>query len=102
MFILRSAFWLGVAFLLVKPAHLDLAQSGQSLAAQTISATKSLATAGIDAVPCQSLECAGVKSVAKLSLAAHAANAAGSGETRIAQNTNTVPPLPRPRMARPG
>lgn len=100
MFLLRSVFWLGVAFVLVKPAHMDLGQSGKALAEQTISASKSLATAGIDAVPCHSLECVGLKSATKVVLAAN--SAMPSNAATLAQNDHTAPPLPRPRLARPG
>lgn len=71
MNLLRAAFWLALAFIMVHPAGIDpqsMAQAGQSLGTQTLSAGRGLAQTALKDVPCTSLECTGAKAIASAAL----------------------------------
>lgn len=94
MFLLRSAFWLTVAFLLIAPKDVDLGQRAQDLGSQAVAAGQQVIVSQILSSECSSIECAGSKAV----LAA-VANQIPSVE-QPAQDTSITPvPIPRPRPA---
>lgn len=94
MFLFRSAFWLLAAFLLLKPAQMDLGSAGEAAARATASAGRSAAIAGIEALPCDTVECLGTKFMVR------AAIGPAKGSSQVAPLAH--PPLPRPRIARTG
>ena len=90
MFILRSLFWLSLAFIVIKPqVELDAA----ALADQAMATGSQIARAQIAAVECDNLACAGGQAVLS---AAFAAPAADPVEAEPA-----APAVPLPRR-RPG
>lgn len=94
MFLLRSAFWLTVAFLLIAPKDVDLGQRAQDLGSQAVAAGQQVIVSQILSSECSTIECAGSKAV----LAA-VANQIPSVE-QPAQDTSIIPvPIPRPRPA---
>ena len=104
MKLIKSAFWLGLAFMLVGP-QIDLNQSVSEISENSIAATGSFLSNGINNVPCTSLECLGTKtmlsiSMTKLSNQVHIANQTAQHE--IIPNGANVAPFPRPRLVRKG
>ena len=63
MFLLRSAFWLTVAFILIAPKDVDLGQKAQDMSTQAIAAGQQLIVSQILSAECSTLECAGGKAV---------------------------------------
>lgn len=92
MFLLRSAFWLTVAFIVIAPKNVDLGQKAQDISAQAVSAGQQLIVSQILASDCSSIECVGGKAVM-----AAVVSKLPSVETPM-QNTSITPvPFPRPR-----
>lgn len=92
MFLLRSAFWLTVAFILIAPKDVDLGQRAQELSAQAVAAGQQVVVSQILSSDCSTIECAGGKAV----LAA-VANQLPSVELPMQDNSNNPVPFPRPR-----
>ena len=88
-FILRSVFWLGLAFLVIQPHGLDLPDAAQQLGASAMETSRAAARDGIDQIVCDTLECTGAKFVAQTALAAPAP----------ASDTEHVSDAPRPAPA---
>jgi len=68
MFLLRSAFWLGLALVVIQPHNFDLAGSAGRIGATAMETGRAAALDGLDQVACTTLECAGAKLVAKSAL----------------------------------
>lgn len=92
MFLLRSAFWLTVAFMLIAPKDVDLGQRAQELSAQAVAAGQKVVVSQILSSDCSTIECAGGKAV----LAA-VTTKFPSVELPMQDNSNTPVPFPRPR-----
>ena len=92
MFLLRSAFWLTVAFFLIAPKDVDLGQRAQDMSAQAVAAGQQVIVSQLLSGDCSTIECAGGKAV----LAA-VTNQLPSFETPMQDNSNTPVPFPRPR-----
>lgn len=90
MFLLRSAFWLGLALLVIQPQGVDLAASAGLIGEKAVETGRAAALEGLDQVTCNSLECAGIKLVAKSALAERQP----TGE-RVLDAPYPAPPLPR-------
>ena len=98
MFLLRSAFWLGLAFLVMKPGPVDLADTAETLSASALAAGQQLIVEQIENTECASLQCFGGKAL--LSAALNPAPSAGSP---MQDSPAEAPvPLPRPRPERAG
>ena len=91
MFLLRSAFWLTVAFILIAPKDVDLGQKAQDLSTQAVSAGQQLIVSQILSAECSTLECAGGKAVLA------AVTKLPSVETPMQDHSSTPVPFPRPR-----
>lgn len=81
MFLVRSAFWLTAAFLVIRPG-VDLDATAQALSGQALAAGQQVIAQKILSTECDSLQCAGGKAV----LAA-----------MLAPEPVTAPPVPMPR-----
>jgi len=91
-FILRSVFWLGLAFLVIQPQGMDLPGAAQQLGTSAMETSRAAARDGIDQIICESLECTGAKFVAQTALAAP------SPPTSIVDSVSDAPhPAPAPR-----
>lgn len=91
MFLVRSAFWLTVAFLVIKPG-IDLDKAAGDLSNQAISAGRQMITERIVAQECDSLACVGGKAVIAAAIAESAPPAPATAPV----------PLPRPRPGHAG
>lgn len=99
MFLLRSAFWLGLAFMIIQPASVALtADSAGALGEQAVSAGKQVIAQKVAEARCDTLECVGGK-------AAIAAVLASSKTYTIQSEPQLMPeaiPFPHPRLDRKG
>ncbi len=68
MFLFRSAFWLGLALLIVQPQAFGLLGSAEELGAAAVETGRAAALDGLDQVACASIECAGAKLMAQSAL----------------------------------
>jgi len=92
MFLLRSAFWLTVAFILLAPRDVDLRHEAESLSSRAVTAGQELIVAQILASDCTSLECVGSKAVLA------AVTTKRPSVDRPMQDISITPvPIPRPR-----
>lgn len=91
MFLVRSAFWLTVAFLVIKPG-IDLDKAAGDLSNQALSAGRQMITERIAAEECDSLACVGGKAVIAAAIADSAPPPPAAAPV----------PLPRPRPERAG
>lgn len=92
MFLLRSAFWLTLAFMVMGP-QFDFGAAAGDLSAKAVSAGQQMIVSTVrDAPPCTSLECAGSRAI----LAA-AASSFPSVDTAMQDSSNVLVPVPRPR-----
>ena len=97
MFVLRSAFWLTVMFLIIAPKDFDLGKTASEASRQALEAGQQAVVSQVLATECSSLECAGGKAV----LTVLASNKLPSVE--VPQTASNIPvPLPRPRPGRMG
>jgi hypothetical protein len=101
MFILRSAFWLTAAFILVQPSGATLSRSdiegaAQQLATRSIAAGQSAAKSTLAYIECASLECAGTK----LILGSVLADTSDASSLQSRLNVEHLAPYPHPRLVR--
>ncbi|WP_206524696.1 hypothetical protein [Devosia sp. 1566] len=97
MFLLRSMFWLCLAYMVIKPGA-DLARMGSDLSATAVAAGRQAASHGVAQITCTSLECAGGKALLSGALAASAP--ATPPTLAPAPPIADAVPLPRPRPRR--
>ena len=69
MFLLRSAFWLGLALFIIQPHGMDLAGSAKEIGSKAVETGRTAALSSLDQVTCDNFECAGIKLVARSALA---------------------------------
>ena len=93
-FLLRSAFWLCLAYMVIKPGA-DLAQMGADVSTTALAAGRDVVAAGVEQITCDTLQCLGGKAVLGGALAATAPTAPVVTPP-APQHANAVP-LPRPR-----
>lgn len=94
--VIRSVFWLTVAYLVIRPGA-DLPDAG-AMAAQAMANGSQVVAAQIQAMPCDSLQCAGGKAV----LAATLQQSAATATLKAQVPADKIPPIPRPRPDRAG
>lgn len=92
MFLLRSAFWLAVAFVALAPKDVDLGARANDYSAQALAAGQQVIASQILANDCNTLECVGTKAVVAKVL--HDIPSFGSS---MQDSSNNPVPLPRPR-----
>lgn len=97
MFIVRSAFWLSVAFLVIKP-EADLRDSAEAMANQALASGSQFVADQIDAIECDSIQCFGGKAIVAAALPP--IPPAGT-PIHVTPVTDPVP-YPRPRPDRSG
>jgi len=92
MFLLRSAFWLTLAFIVMAPPHVDLTRRAEVVGQQAVAAGQDIITHQLLTTACDSLECLG----AKAALAAVASELPSAG-TPMQDRSAVAVPLPRKR-----
>ena len=93
MFLLRSAFWLTIGFILVAPRDADLSQVARSLSTDAVAAGQQLIVGELLKTECSTLECAGGKAV----LTSLVAPSSPSAAAPASDAANPLVPIPRPR-----
>jgi len=97
MFLLRSAFWLTLMFLLIAPKEFDLGKVASDASRQAIDAGRQVVVNQALAVECASVQCAG----SQAAIAILAGDAPTSAEGLKPAAIVTIP-MPRPRPDRLG
>jgi hypothetical protein len=87
----RSVFWLTLAYMVIKPG-VDFADA-QALSSQAMAAGQQVIAEQIQAIECDSFQCAGGKAIAAAALQA----SSPVGEPMHVQPTTRTAPVPRPR-----
>ena len=98
MFLLRSAFWLTVAFIALAPHGVDLRGAAGEMSADALAAGQRLIVGQILSADCHTLQCTGGKAI----LTAVAGTASPSVDTTMQDSSNAPVPFPRPRPDRMG
>ena len=99
MFLIKSTFWLGLAFVVIQPQNFDFNEKKQVISSVALEESKKLLVSQIKTTNCQTLQC----SSAKILLLA---------STNDRTPTNALPmqeahsqlnaPIPQPRLKRAG
>lgn len=100
MFIVRSAIWLGLAFVVMQPQDWDVGANAQALSDQAVNASKGAIATHVSKLECSNIQCAGGKALILASSIDQTSSQAVppmQGSPRLSQ-----PPSPRPRLARAG
>lgn len=92
MFILRSAFWLTVAFFMMAPQSVDLGAAAQDFSSQAVTAGQGLIVSQVLAKDCNTVQCLGGKA-----LVAAAITSSPSVDNAMQDSSMPPVPLPRPR-----
>ena len=92
MFLLRSAFWLTAAFLVIQPG-MDVRDSAATLSSEAMARGSAFVAQQINAIECDNLTCIGGKAVVSAALQSNPP-AANPMHTLAADGSV---PLPRPR-----
>lgn len=95
MFLLRSAFWLLAAYMVIKPG---IGFDPNALTGQAMAAGQQIVSEQVDAIQCDSLQCLGGKAV----LAAVLPDLPQVGSTMQDSPMVQDVPYPRPRLDRAG
>lgn len=98
MFVLRSAFWLTVMFLIIAPKDFDVGKTASEASAQALRAGQQAIVSQVLASDCSTLECAG----GKAALSVLAAGSKFPSVDPMQMTSNNPVPLPRPRPDRMG
>ena len=98
MFLVRSAFWLTVAFLVIGPKDVDFGRAAGELSSQAMAAGQQLITQKVLETECSTLECVG----GKAALAAVLPPTNPSADPSMQDSSKNPVPFPRPRPDRMG
>lgn len=94
MFILRSAFWLTLAFVVIRP-EVDVAQTAGALSSEALARGSQFVASQVDAIECNDLTCFGGKAVVSAVLQPAASP---NPPMHVLTGPESIPfPLPRPR-----
>jgi hypothetical protein len=100
MFLVRSAFWLGLAFVVLQPHGLEIGAGAAALfGAKAANAGQEIAAAQVAKLHCDTLECAGGK--AALIASGLTVNPSQASTMQDSPSLKLAP-VPRPRLARAG
>ena len=97
MFIVRSAFWLGVAFVVMAPKGTDFGAAATDLSQQAMAAGQQVIVSQILENDCNTIECLGGKAVVATVL-----TKVPSIDPSMQDSSNSPVPFPRPRPDRMG
>lgn len=92
MFLVRSAFWLTLAFIAIGPKNVDFGAAANDLSAQAVAAGQQLIVSKVLEADCTSIECVGGKAVLAAALPV-----TPSSDPSMQDSSNDPVPFPRPR-----
>lgn len=93
MFLLRSAFWLTVAYLAIGPQSVDFGAAANDLTAHAVATSHRMVTDAILDTECDNVACAGGKAV----VAAALTSITPSSVPSMHETPREPVPFPRPR-----
>ena len=94
MFLLRSVFWLTLAFLVIRPGmDVDMGESAASLSREAMARGSLFVAEQIQSIECTEIQCLGGKALATAALQTNL----HVGVSMHGQPADLVVPLPRPR-----
>jgi hypothetical protein len=93
MFLVRSAFWLTVAFIAIGPKNVDLGAAAGDLSAQAVAAGQQLVVEHVLNADCTTFECMGGKAVVAAALTS---NPSSDASMQDSPSDSSIP-FPRPR-----
>ena len=106
MFLLRSAFWLTIAFVVIAPRNADLGATVSGLTADAMAAGQKAIISQILQSDCTSIECAGGKGILQIlgnkSVLLPPGTKSPSVDSPMQDASSLPVPLPRPRPDRMG
>ena len=97
MFLVRSAFWLTVAFIAIGPKNVDLGATANELSAQALAAGQQMIVGQVLKSDCKTIECVGGKAILGAALPINP-----SADTSMQDSSIDPVPFPRPRPDRMG
>ena len=97
MFLLRSVFWLTLAFLVIRPGA-DVGEAATNFSGEAMARGSQFVAAQIDAIECSEIQCLGGKAVAAAALRSTQL----AGAPMHAMPAFNAVPMPRPRPDRAG
>jgi len=97
MFLVRSAFWLGLAFVIIQPQGMDFGAKASAIGSSVTRSGQEAFVQHLDSLDCNSLKCAGGKAVL---LASGNRNNSSQASTMQDSQSLTLAPVPRPRPDR--
>ena len=92
MFLLRSAFWLTVAFVVIAPKDVDLGARATDVSSQAMAAGQRAIVSHILESECTTVECIGTKAIVAAVLPD-----IPSADSSMQDSSNDPVPFPRPR-----
>ncbi len=63
MFLLKSTFWLGMAFIVIKPVGFDMNSANEAVSQAALNASSKIIINQITSTPCNDLQCSGGKAL---------------------------------------
>lgn len=97
MFLIRSAFWLTLAFLVIRPG-VDVRDTAATLSSEAMARGSLFVAQQIEAIECDTITCIGGKAVASAALRTSPPSADPMHQPAVIGSV----PLPRPRPDRTG
>lgn len=97
MFLLRSIFWLTLAFMVIRPG-VDMRETAATLSSEAMAHGSQFVAAQINAIECDSFTCAGGKALATAALTTSPL----AGTPMHDAPVQPAVPLPRPRPQQAG
>ncbi len=97
MFLVRSAFWLTLAFLVIRPG-VDVRDAAATLSSEAMTRGSQFIAQQIETIACDSLTCIGGKAMASAALQ----TIPPAGNPMHTQPAHNPVPLPRPRPDKAG
>jgi hypothetical protein len=99
MFLVKSAFWLTVAFIAIKPGF-DFPGAAQAASVEALAVGQQILVSQIISNDCDTIQCVGGKAAALALIAPFSTPSVGS--PMHDSPTNVLAPVPRPRLDRTG
>lgn len=94
MFLLRSAFWLTLAFLVIRPGmDVDVGETAASLSREAMARGSQFVAEQIQSIECSEIQCLGGKALVTAALQ----STPHVGVPKLAEPAQLLVPLPRPR-----
>jgi len=103
MFLIKSTFWLGLAFVIIQPTKIDFHSSKDALNNIAIETTKNIVASHVNSIECETIQCTGTKALILASNTIRTPNQAlPMQEAQKQTKKQLIAPIPKPRLQRTG